>query len=155
MRTTDTASRPNLARLSREDRIDIAVAEARGAAWQWIPGQFYAWCLVSPAATPLCYVGVLSEDPWAKRRRPPPPFRNEALPNITSTPAAWGALMEEEGVWPEPLFDTGGSIVGWWGRYRESHGGNMDIYPWTAQGAKPGIACALAFLAKHGITIPE
>lgn len=86
MTTTDT-TRPDLSGLSREDRINIAVAGVLGKAW-------------GAATSPGSGLGRI---PDARYANP-----NYGLPSYTTDPAAWGALMEKEQVWVRPHKFGGG-----------------------------------------------
>lgn len=133
MRTTDTASRPNLARLSREDRIDIAVAEARGAAWETDGNR---WRLLVGGK----YVATV----WAEG------FFPIGLPNITSDPAAWGALMETEfSGWETARFGAEFRHQVRWHTHT-AHGFKKG--PWAA--SLPAAVCE-GVLAKYGVEVPS
>lgn len=138
--STETRTQPDLdlSTLDRETRINIWVAVARGATWKM------------PSMSAI--VGVLqrSNEDLVVVWHDGSVDVCTTLPRVTRDPAAWGALLEEEGVWPEPLFDRDGGVDSWVGNYRAG----ADLFERTAIVSTPGEAVAFAVLAKHGVEVP-
>lgn len=131
MTTTETPA-PDLSRLSREDRIRIAVAVTQGATWVCLSVPDGWWNVgFGPSIIARLYRGE---------------FIDQHLPRYLSDPAAWGALMERERICLAPQRD------GRWAAWRWFAHEPLRIEA-TAEMLTPGEAICAAVLAKHGMTV--
>jgi hypothetical protein len=70
------------------------------------------------------------------------------LPDYAGDPAAWGALIEKESVWPQPVLDVEGAVKGWHGHHLKMAFAGSVPGLWN----RPGEAvCAAVLYAVHGI----
>lgn len=137
--TTTPPSAPDLSRLSREDRIRIAVAVTQGAAWRM------------PSGGPCnMWVGMLMEGKSLlgvlyppSSTRPDGGFSaTPQLPDYLSDPAAIHTLQVRERI--ETRFAEEGN-----GAFARPYG---ETGPWV-HGDDLGKAIAGAVLAKHDVTV--
>lgn len=156
--SAETQARPDLSGLDRETRINIAVAETQGYGWwnghgRWRLGR-------TEGALPI---GEVMNGVFALRPAEDGGPLNFGLPNYARDPAAWGSLVEKEGVWPKAVVSGGTlpQVVGWRGQYVRSSL-SEDAAPSTITVPNhfrqwydtPGEAVALTVLAKYGVEIP-
>lgn len=153
--STATEARPDLSALDRETRICIAVAETQSAAWVRAD-EFNRWHLIGETAYGpgiYCVVWDAGYGEWDWRG-----------PNYLTDPAAWGALLEKEGVWPFPVVSDGTlpCVVGWRGGYvrvslDDDSAPSAHLVPNNFRECfdSPGEAVVMAVLAKHGVPVPE
>jgi hypothetical protein len=129
--TAEAPATPDLSYLTPRQRMNIAVAETQGAIWRWHPS--VGWRLYKSGVCNFQASRWNTVSGW--------------LPDYAGDPAAWGALMEKEGVWPQPVYSVDGILKGWHGHHR--------MYPF--QGAYPGLfstigeAICAVVLHRHGI----
>lgn len=146
--TTETreaaSAGPDLSRLEGATRRRLAVAGAvMGAWWERPKDEFCArwWLVVAPHRV----VAVVYDDEFEGKQH-----NLHSLPDWEHDPAAWGALMEKERVWPEPYI-VDGELAGWFGMRADRPWGRERA---TALADSPGAAVELAVLAKYGRSVP-
>lgn len=154
------AARPDLSSLDRETRINVEVAECKGAAWEEDDTPPWAlswaakgagpscWLLVRNDGVALCWMFSSGNMVWHLPD-------GENLPNVVRDPAAWGALMVAERIAVGP-YDAEW-IAGW----IHPQEGFLDamrsgkVVSGEVFGRSAGEAVALAVLAKYGIEVPR
>ena len=139
------ASAPDLSHLPYETRVRIAVAGTQG--WRYRAQSRFDPSI--PIGIPPRGAGGVKRDSRG----------NVALPNYLHDPAAWGALLEKEGMSVGSRFKwhrgiaTG--LLGWASDHHELEA-DRDRHQTSQGGRSPGEAVCRAVLAKHGITVnPE
>jgi hypothetical protein len=151
MTNTEAPAAPDLSSLTPRQRLNIAVAQTQGwEVWHYPPdSRAY---LFEPAR----FVGVsIDEMVFMSGDGGKPvtlaPYLPIPLPDYASDPAAWGALMEKEGVWAEPLFNDALNVGGWQGRgvVRWDRGGWLVNA--TAECRTIGLAVCAAVLFQHNV----
>lgn len=136
--TTETPTAPDLSRLTKRQQLNIRVAETQGSSWRFYEGGPLGslWELHGGLRTAF-HVNAAGAS-------------SGVLPDYAGDPAAWGALMEREGVWPEPYFDDGVPVL-WRGFFVDERTGETIFTPFTV--GQAGTAVSSAVLMKHGIDL--
>lgn len=154
---TQTTNRPDLSALPRDVRVRIAVAETQGAAWVSCGEGRWQFKLEDAQHRPLFWSVDVPATHYGYDLETDENY-NAALPDYLTDPAAWGALMEREGVIPAPFLD------GWRGiRPDRTYGtttgypagiipeGIRIVGPYTALVPTIGEAVCASVLAKYNI----
>jgi hypothetical protein len=146
--TTEAPASPDLSSLTPSERLNAAVALTQGARWSvtqepeiariWEVdrGNGVCWELLWPDGTLFMWTYSGS---WFCAT-------GQEYHDYAGDPAAWGALMEKEGVWADPVFADAEVIEGWLGYFRKQG----HDWHWSMVNSV-GLAIATAVLSKHGI----
>lgn len=137
MSTTELPTTPDLSDLPKRQQLNAAVAITQGAHWSkdgelWLGQYLIAYTYVYGSERIHC---------------------TPLFPDYAGDPAAWGALMEREGVWAEPFACGGGRKVISWQCARISEVDDETIVYVRPPGGIGAIgeAVCCAVLSKHGI----
>ena len=150
--TTEAPTAPDLSPLPKRERLNIAVAQTQGwEVWHY-PEDEHAYLF------PHKWFASWREDQITFLRgdggKSIITLPRHSPPDYAGDPAAWGALMERENVWPEPVYDYASGkpvLAGWMGRWVEETESDWCAAVTSVDCPSVGLAVCAAVLSKHGI----
>jgi hypothetical protein len=135
---TEAPASPDLSSLTPRERLNAAIAVTQGATWEVRTTRPNAWLLFDQNGWVAAVIDESGDF-----------FTLNFWRDYAGDPSAWGALMEKEGVWAEPLWHSGATRQVWEGCWLAEG----KALPSSVRHAfdTPGPAICAAVLARHGI----
>lgn len=159
---TEAPAAPDLSSLTKRQQLNVKVAQTQGAFWVRMDEEpEYArawqvdrsgdpWALEWPGGGYALWTFSGQSLAWMDLNSSPARY----LPDYAGDPSAWGALMEKEGVWPEPVYDYPSEIpvfTGWMGRWVEETESDWCAAVTSVDCSSVGLAVCVAVLNKYGV----